>query len=211
MNALDRHCRRTITGSNHLLRTYGQWLTPGEWRQTAARAAGSACTGLFVGSMTYGSPGILWPLTGWWAVAGWRAGRHAEAGDEQPDDDTVEMTADDITALIRTLVGDAKGVLLTGVRDHLEHLAPAGWTTKDVRELLTDCEIPVRPGVRTPAGNGPGIHRDDLPPLPTTPPPPVGVVAAGQDTNTNTNNVRVESHAGGAHITVTPARQEATR
>ena len=36
-----------------------------------------------------------------------------------------------------------------------------------------------------------------------------GVVAAGQDANANTNNVRVESHAGGAHITVTPARQEA--
>ncbi|MFJ6615440.1 hypothetical protein ACIQPT_34770 [Streptomyces sp. NPDC091289] len=210
MSALDRHCRRTVTGSNHLLRTYGQWLTPGEWRQTAARVAGSACTGLFVSSMAYGSPGLLWPLTGWWAVAGWRAGRQAEAGDES-DDDTVEMTADDITALIRALVGDAKGVLLTAVRDHLEQLAPAGWTTKDVRELLNDCEIPIRPGVRTPAGNGPGIHRDDLPPLPATPPTPSDVVAAGQAANTNTNNVRVESHAGGAHITVTPARQEATR
>lgn len=101
-------------------------------------------------------------------------------------------------------------MLLTRIRDQLlEEYDGRSWTTKDVRVLLAEAGIRVREGVRvTGVGNGPGVHREDVPPplSPTPLPTPVGVVGPGQDANTNTNNVNVQHHAGGAHITVTPAR-----
>lgn len=185
------------------------WLWPGEWREAVARWVIAALVAAVAATALVLHPWLnflLWPGG---LLAGFALRRNREKQDaaKEAEDEALEMTADDVAALTRALIGDAKGVLLTAVRDHLEELAPAGWTTKDVRELLDDCEIPVRPGVRTPAGNGPGVHRDDVPPLPATPPTPDGVVAAGQDANTNTNNVTVVRHAEGALITVTPVRQ----
>lgn len=208
MNALDRHCRRTITGSNELLHTYAVWLTPGEWQQTTARIAGSACTSLFVGTMVYGTPGLLWPLTGWWAVAGWRAGRRVEADDaqrneaeakqeaeeEQPDPKPSPPSLHDVRETVWTLGTP---------HIHISVLATALDTTPDrVREALATWEIPVEPVRMRGRGSSTGVKGDHFP---APRPAPVDVVAAGQATNNNTNNVTVTRHANGAHITVTPA------
>jgi hypothetical protein len=83
----------------------------------------------------------------------WRAGRREQPADEEP--------APDVAAALRRLVGDDRGVLLTRLRDDL------GVTeTKTVRALLATAGIPIRAGVRTRAGNGPGVHADDIPALP---------------------------------------------
>ncbi|WP_407553095.1 hypothetical protein QOM21_23940 [Streptomyces sp. Pv4-95] len=121
---------------------------------------------------------------GWQRVQAWRAERGSK-GTEGEDAEPVAVLAE-----VWKAVGDDNGVLLTGLTAPLR--VPA---TKAVRALLAEHDIPVREGVRTRAGNGPGVKREDLPPLPS---PigegPRGVVAAGEDANANANNA----------ITVTP-------
>ncbi|WP_158688555.1 hypothetical protein [Streptomyces pseudogriseolus] len=88
---------------------------------------------------------------------------------------------EDVSRALHDLVGPGRGVLLTALRDRLR--LP---DTKAVREVLAQHSIPTRPGVRTQAGNGPGVHRDDFPAPPPSPAaPPVGDVVAGQRTNNN--------------------------
>ncbi|MEV0915437.1 hypothetical protein AB0I93_14350 [Streptomyces sp. NPDC049967] len=191
------------------------WLWPGEWREAMARwviatiALAVATTALVL------HPWLRWTLAAVaLALALAAAHRHRtdQNNDQEPDDEDEELPAPDaadMADIVREL-GTGTGVLLTGLRDQLLTEYPGtGWTTKDVRGLLAADGVRVREGVRVSGvGNGPGVHRDDVPaPLPApTPPPSVGVVAAGQGTNTNTNNVTVTRHAEGAQITVTPTR-----
>ena len=108
-------------------------------------------------------------------------------------DEPGEPDPQDVIDLVRDLVGDDTGVLLTAIRQPL-HAAD----TRAVRALLAAAGIPVRPGVRTARGNGPGVHRDDLPapaPLPADPSPTA--VVAGEAANANANNeLRVQSREG---------------
>ncbi|MEU9198862.1 hypothetical protein [Streptomyces sp. NPDC048332] len=185
------------------------WLWPGEWREALARWVISALAAAIAATALVLHPWInwiLWPNGLLVAYARWR-------GKGQPDEDQEEEELPvpdpaDMADIVREL-GTGTGVLLTGLRDQLlEEYPGTAWTTKDVRGLLAADGVRVREGVRVSgAGNGPGVHRDDVPaPLPSpTPPPLVGVVAAGQTANTNTNNVTVTRDASGALITVTPA------
>ncbi|CAM5715272.1 hypothetical protein ACTFBT_16185 [Streptomyces microflavus] len=200
--------------------TYGlaAWLWPGEWREALARwvitliALTIGATALYIHTWlrwTFAAALII--------IIGIAAARRRalEQENQEPEDETDEDEAPapdpaDMADIAREL-GEGTGVLLTRLRDQLlEEYPGTGWTTKDVRGLLIAADVRVREGVRvTGAGNGPGVHRDDIPaPLSPAPlNPPVGVVAAGQDANTNANNLRVVRHAEGAHITVTPPRQ----
>ncbi|MFJ5802693.1 hypothetical protein [Streptomyces decoyicus] len=122
---------------------------------------------------------------GWQRVQAWRA-EHGSKGAEGEDAEPVDVLAE-----VWQAVGDDNGALLTGLK--VPFRVP---DTKAVRALLAEHEIPVREGVRTRAGNGPGVKREDLPPLPS----PLGegqgsTVGAGQDANTNANNTT---------LTVTP-------
>lgn len=77
-----------------------------------------------------------------------------------------------------------KGVLLTTVQKALN--LP---DTRAVKRVLEGAGIRWRDGVRTTAGNGPGVHPSDIPPLPPAPATPQGSgVGAGQDANANANN-----------------------
>jgi hypothetical protein len=124
-----------------------------------------------------------------WCAAAW----YMAPDDDQTDEPDSEPDVQDVTDLVRDLIGDDTGILLTALCKPL-HAAD----TRAVRGLLAGAGIPVRPGVRTAGGNGPGVHRKDVPP--PSPPPaeaPVGDVAAGEDANANTNNkLRVESREG---------------
>lgn len=88
---------------------------------------------------------------------------------------------------------------------HLAVLAEElGTTTDRVREVLYAQRIPVEPVRMRGRGSSTGVKGDHFP---APVPPSVGVVAAGQAANNNTNNVTVTRDASGALITVTPARQ----
>ncbi|MGW6481303.1 hypothetical protein ACWGDS_25980 [Streptomyces sp. NPDC055059] len=122
---------------------------------------------------------IVWGVLAWCAIA-WA---HAPA-DEPVEEVPAGHDPADVADLVRDLIGDGRGVLLTALSGPL-----GAADTKAVREALDAADIPVRPGVRTAAGNGPGVHRDDVPaPHPAPTDAPVGVVAAGEDANTNANN-----------------------
>lgn len=122
----------------------------------------------------------------------------------------VDVPADELTDLVRDLLAGAPGV-------HLSTLANAlgdGWTTTTVRAVLAAHGIRVRPSVRDAARRvSPGVHRDDLPPLPgPSPAAPqeavAGVVVAGQipttDATTEAPTTPTTHHAGGVRITSTP-------
>ena len=139
-----------------------------------------------------------------WGVAAWCAAALAQKPEpeERTEDGVDEAPAGpdprDVVDLVRDLIGDDRGALLTTLRSPL-HAAD----TRAVREVLAAANIRVRDGVRTGGGNGPGVHRNDLPPLP--PPPaetPVGGVVAGERANNKTANaLRVESREGMTIIT----------
>jgi hypothetical protein len=174
-----------------------QWLGErlGTWERLGAIATGGYLT--VYGFLhaphiaRFAIPGavLAWCVTAW-CVAPDPAD---ETPDEAPEDDASGPDPQDVADLVRDLVGDDTGVLLTRLRQPLRAA-----DTRAVRELLAAAGIAVRPGVRTAAGNGPGVHRNDLPapPPPQADPSPNPVVAGG-DANTNTTNaLRVHSQEG---------------
>lgn len=167
-------------------------------------AAGCAVVAAVVGwPMLHGHAGavVAGGLTLWVIVA-------LIAGQEQPEaavEDAEEFDGEEPPATVptpadahrvtasRTAAGTS--VLLTRLAADLAAQHP-DWdpSTKAVRALLAEAGIRVREGVRTPGGNGPGVHHEDAPaPLPSPgAAPEAGVVAnvgAGQSTNANANNV----------------------
>ncbi|MFI8865330.1 hypothetical protein ACIGNW_00205 [Streptomyces sp. NPDC053707] len=186
-----------------------------EPKERLARLAAAVVACWILGGIALAERRALWVLLAAWCLTAWAAGRGDTASPEgeQTADEAQQLGPDaaDMADIVREL-GTGTGVLLTGLRDQLlEEYEGRGWTTKDVRALLAEAGVRVREGVRvTGVGNGPGVHREDIPrPLsPATPPGPVGVVAAGQGANTNTNNVVVTRDHSGAQITVTPIRKD---
>lgn len=115
-----------------------------------------------------------------------------EAAEQAPDEAAEEASAEPpappsrevISGALHGLVGEGRGVLLTTLCQHLS--LPH---TRAVREVLDGAGIRVRPGVRTAAGNGPGVHLSDFPPPPLSPDPAQGTgVVAGESANANANN-----------------------
>jgi hypothetical protein len=99
--------------------------------------------------------GIL-VTVGWQRAAGWlrrrREGREEVEVEEEPD----------VVEALQHLGRNGDHVLLTQLRKRC-----GAADTKTVRKLLKAERIRVRDGVRTPGGNGPGVHQDDIP----APPP----------------------------------------
>ena len=208
---LAPHVTRIGTGTARAARAFWDDVEP---KERLARLAALAAVCWVVGGVALAERRALWALLTAWCVPAWWAGRPTTAGEDgEQKEEGVEDGPDaaDMADIVREL-GTGTGVLLTRLRDQLlDEYEGRGWTTKDVRALLAEAGVRVREGVRVSGvGNGPGVHRDDVPaPLsPTTPPGPVGVVAAGQGANTNTNNVVVTRDASGAQITVTPIRKD---
>lgn len=122
--------------------------------------------------------GILVCL-GWQRARAWLAGRRETAEDE-PD----EEPGPDVAQALRALSGTGEHVLLTQLQKRLG--VP---DTKAVRALLKTAGIRVRSGVRTPAGNGPGVHRDDVPaPSPAEGEPHSDGCCCRSGNNANANN-----------------------
>lgn len=143
-------------------------------------------------NIAYVIVGILM-CRGWDKARAWRAGRQAPDATEDEQDDEEDI---DVTDALRSLAGDGRHVLLTELRD-----AVGAPDTKAVRALLDEAGVPVRSGVRTPAGNGPGVHQDDIPtPLPDQEDAQDGCCSCRSTANANTNNA--DSDAGGEGLRV---------
>lgn len=202
---LAPHLTRIAAGTARAGHAFWDDIAP---KERCARLAAAAVACWIIGGVALAERRALWVLLAAACITAWVAGRSNEETDGDEDQDADGPDSADMADIVHEL-GNGTGVLLTRLRDQLiEEYPGTGWTTKDVRGLLAATGVRVREGVRVSgAGNGPGVHRDDVPaPLsPATPPPPVGVVAAGQSANTNSNNVTVVRSAGGAQITVTPA------
>ncbi|MFF2773366.1 hypothetical protein ACFVU3_00515 [Streptomyces sp. NPDC058052] len=160
----------------------------------ASRAAGGCVVALGIGAalgVVYAYPDVgvytagLVTAAGVRKARGWVAKRRRDA----PDDVEPELEPVDIVAVLQALGEGGNGVLLTALREAAE--LP---DTKTVRHLLDEAGIRVRAGVRTPAGNGPGVHADDIPPpSPTTSSPSQDRCSCSSGAaNANTNNDRVD-------------------
>jgi len=97
---------------------------------------------------------------GWHRLGAWRARRR----DGQTEDEADEEETPDVVDALQHLGRGGNSVLLTQLRKRLRVA-----DTKAVKALLKDEGIRVRAGVRTSAGNGPGVHHEDIP----APPPEV--------------------------------------
>jgi hypothetical protein len=200
MSALSR----IASGTRIMLRSIGPALWTGEWRETLARWIVTLIVGSVAGTACALHPWLLIAALAVWTLAAHGVGEADEAPvepDGEPAGTDTELTYDDVVELLWELVGDGRGVLLTALRDALH------WeSTREVRELLDDIAVPVRAGVRTVAGNGPGVHLNDFPPLPSPDEgdPPVAVVAAGDDANANANNGVVVDTSQGPTIIYDP-------
>lgn len=97
--------------------------------------------------------GILACL-GWQRVRGWVAKRRGPEAEDEEEPDVVEA--------LQHLGRNGDSVLLTQLRKRLRVA-----DTKAVKKLLKADGIRWRDGVRTSAGNGPGVHHEDIP----APPP----------------------------------------
>lgn len=181
--------------------------TPAEEPQGASRAA-CGCVLLVAlapaGAAVYAVPELGYTVAGVLATVAvgkartWAAGRRRDVDDTEVD----EQEPVDIVAVLQDLGEGGEHVRLTQLQE-----AAGLPDTKAVRALLDEAGIPIRPGVRTPGGNGPGVHATDIPPIEAT---PSDGCWCRSGANTNANNdggegpekgFRVE-HTGQAGITV---------
>ncbi|MFE5028261.1 hypothetical protein ACFRAO_34370 [Streptomyces sp. NPDC056656] len=130
------------------------------------------------------------------ACAQGAGGRPDEDDEPAVEEAPAEPVPADVADVVRDVIGTDRGAPLTTLRGPLG----AAW------ECLDGADIPVRPGVRTAGGNGPGVHRDDVPaPRPISTDAAVVVVAAGEDANSNTNNKPTVVVREGTTIITDPA------
>ncbi|WP_057666154.1 hypothetical protein [Streptomyces anulatus] len=155
-------------------------------------------------------PSVLWLAVPVWCWAAIRAIPTETAEQPGNEEDEEPAPAAEQAPPLHTLQDVRDAVSRVGTpHAHLAVLAEAlGTTTDRVREVLAEHHIPVEPVRMRGRGSSTGVKADHFPAPAAA---PDGVVVAGQPANNNTNNTTTVHHAGGAHITVTPARQEATR
>ncbi|MFC8277203.1 hypothetical protein ACFUJR_32665 [Streptomyces sp. NPDC057271] len=155
--------------------------TAGEQRQQRIAAGCLAVIGAsFAGTIAIVVPETAYYTAGLLTAAGVRKARLWFAGRRGDVEATDEEQPVDIVAVLQALGDDGGHVLLTRLREAAE--LP---DTKTVRALLDAADIPVRAGVRTPDGNGPGVHQEDIPRESAT---PSGRCLCRSHANTNANN-----------------------
>lgn len=185
-------------------------------RASAGRVLGGAVSVAFVGGTLYAlSRGVLlWGSVLLGLLSAWVAGgseQPAQADAGQPDGYEPAVFLE----LLHDLARGANLHLVT-VRDQLQQETGRPWSGPQARALCDAAGVRVRDGVRVPGARPAvttGIHRDDLPPLPSpTSGVGGGVVGAGQDANNNTNNGLTVEELGQAGVIVKhgpSTRQEA--
>ncbi|MFM9595737.1 hypothetical protein ACKI1J_24245 [Streptomyces scabiei] len=137
---------------------------PSERAERIAKAVLVAVALLAAWGLVAAMPEIAYVVTGILICLGWQKARARltrrddddEAGQE-PEEDRGPDPLDAVIALHALSRGNS--VLLTALRAELE--LP---DTKAVKALLDEAGVTWK-AVRTPTGNGPGVHKDDIPPM----------------------------------------------
>lgn len=149
------------------------------------------------GCIAYAAPEAAYFVTGLLATAGYRKARAwltgRQARDVELDD---EAEAVDIVAALQRLSDGGAHVRLTQLQK-----ATGLPDTKAVRVLLDEAGIRVRGGVRAGGKNGPGVHHEDVPPLPGAGegPSPGGCLCSS-GANANANNSSPEGAEEGLRV-----------
>jgi hypothetical protein len=136
-----------------------------------SRVAGAVVTLVLVGAallvlrlvVTY-FPYIAYFVAGVIVCGAWQKARAWIVGRRSSGDEADEEEPPDVGEALRELSKGEHHVLLTALQKNLGVA-----DTKAVRKLLKAEKIPARAGVRTPKGNGPGVHVSDIPPAPPEP------------------------------------------
>ncbi|MFG2747216.1 hypothetical protein ACGFY0_45175, partial [Streptomyces chartreusis] len=137
----------------------------------------------------YYSAGLL-TATGVRKARTWVAGRRGADAVEPDEEQPV-----DIVAVLQEIGWDGSHVLLTRLAD------TAGLPdTKAARALLAEAGVPVRAGVRTLSGNGPGVHASDIPRIEAA---PSRRCLCRSDANANANNAAGEGPEKGFRVETT--------
>lgn len=166
--------------------------TPAEELEGSSRAAGGCVLAIGVaaaGGVVVAVPELGYTVAGALAVVAvgkartWAAGRRQDADEPEPEPEEQEQV--DIVTVLQQLGEGGQHVRLTQLQE-----AAGLPDTKAVRALLDEAGIRVRAGVRTPGGNGPGVHADDI--TPPSPAPsdasPERCSCSSEAANANTNN-----------------------
>ncbi|MBL0778055.1 hypothetical protein G6541_12260 [Streptomyces albidoflavus] len=143
-----------------------------------------------------------WSLAGALESALTRPAPDSPAGpsEEAPQEAPAPPSRDDFARSLHAHLRGARGVLLTTLQE--AHNLPS---TKAVRAALDGAGIRHREGVRARVleegqlkpKNGPGVHLEDIPPLPTSREgAPVGVVAAGREPTPTPTTIEKGSKKG---------------
>lgn len=214
---------RITAGSVVLMRGLPKIIWAGEWRETIARWVLFGITS----SIALTAMALHWWLIPvavvlWCAVAASAAPEPDEdedneqvPEDEPADDDELPIDLDVFLELLHD-VADGGNVHLNAIRERLaEELPEYEWTGPIVTALCAEVGATVRKGVRVPGAQPPvttGVHRTDLPPLPSPAgPPPVDVVSAGDDSNNNTNTTTEHIGQGGLIVKHGPSIRKGVR
>ncbi|MCI3240275.1 hypothetical protein [Streptomyces spinosisporus] len=126
----------------------------------AAKGAVIVVLALIVWRLLVAFPNVAYVIVGILGTLGvqkWQAWRAKRSDATEAAEEAVPP---DVGAALRRLVGDDNGVLLTRLQRDLK--LP---NTKVVKRLL-DADGITWKAVRTPHGNGPGVHKNDIPAAP---------------------------------------------
>lgn len=180
-----RAAHRLYTGSVLVAQRVGAWFVPAE-RPVAAtvRCVGAGWLGLHLAPGLLDHGALIAATGACWYWAAWRAEpKDAEADKtntaSQPTHTPEEIQAA-ILQLLHTAVAGRNGVhiaeLLAELQD-VDYLGP-DVTVTELRRTLERWGITTRDSVKVAGTNKPGVHRDDLQPLPEPLPSP-DLAAAG--------------------------------
>lgn len=180
--AADRIARGASAEVRRRAGRTADWIAASPTKRGSAGRLAVAITAVAVGVLVvlHRWPWLMWPLSGWWAVKAWRAGR-AEAAEAEPEvveevpKETPEASDEEVYAAtlawLHQAVGDRNGVHLA---DLLANAHAHGMLTDlDVaafRARLEGWHIPVRQQLKVGGRNRPGVRRADLPPAPSLAP-----------------------------------------
>lgn len=139
-----------------------QSTDPGERAERIARLVLTLVAGLALWGVLAAFPYVAYVVVGVLGTVAWQKGQARLQGRRTSEGETSEEAAPpDVGEALRRLVGDDNGVLLTRLRDDLK--LP---DTKRVKQLLDEAGITYK-AVRTSGGNGPGVHKSDIPAAPS--------------------------------------------
>ncbi|MGP3684137.1 hypothetical protein ACTVZO_05385 [Streptomyces sp. IBSNAI002] len=149
------------------------------------------------GTVAYAIPESAYFVAGLLATQAVRRGRTLAARFQWPD---AEPDADaepvDIVSTLQRLAEGGQHVRLTQLAE-----AAGLPDTKAVRALLNEAGIRIRDGVRAAGKNGPGVHHEDVPPLPGAGDgAPSGGCLCSSAANTNANNDASADGREGLHV-----------